>query len=67
MLLLSKIVVSFAKLQKVSHTRHATPYFFLRSPPLLYFHIRADASRARTRPTFYRQNVYTLHFLYALR
>ena len=33
MLLLSKIVVSFAKLQKVSHTRHAPPYFFTKPNP----------------------------------
>ena len=28
----NKIIVSFAKLQKVSHTRHAPPYFFFTKP-----------------------------------
>ena len=66
MLLLSKIVVSFAKLQKVSHTRHATPYFFYEARPYSTF-ISVPTPHARTRPAFYRQIVYTLHFLYALR
>ena len=53
------IVVSFAKLQKVSHTRHATPYFFYETRPYSTF-TSVQTPHARTRVRYFIGKMSTL-------